>query len=99
VRVAEGRIRPDREDMVTMRPQPRRFIRGMQACAIRKGPVRSTASVRFQISIGMVSTVGFLPSTRGRMPALFSRMSTPPKSASAAATVAATESGSATSRR
>ena len=83
-----------------MRPYPRGTIRFAIACATKKLPRRFVSSTRFQSS-HVTSSAGL----RTLHPALFTRMSTRPKAASAASAMAAiltssrTSNSTATARR
>ena len=87
-----------------MRPWPCSTIYGATACAIRNGPLRFTPITRSQASGGMVQKSFWLPAApapnppvRALMPALFTRICTPPISAATRPTAASTDSGLVTS--
>src|SRR6185503_6617621 len=86
-------MNPAIEVMLTMRPLLRAIMCGIACLAQRNAPVTFTASVRSQSARSMSTTRSVGPPT----PALLTRMSSPPSSASVAATTDFTAASSATS--
>src|SRR5215212_4975761 len=86
---------PATDDMFTIRPHPRSFMCGHTACAQLNAPVRFTRRSRSHSSGDWFWSCA----TWSSVPALLTRMSTEPRSATARSTAARTCSRSVTSQR